>query len=176
TSKVAGLVGPADIEAAITEKTKLVCVTHASNVFGTIIPVAQIGALCRDKGILFMVDAAQTVGALPFSPEALNIDIMAGTGHKALFGLQGTGCLYIREGIEPPALIDGGTGEVDDAIAIPDRFEAGTINMPGIGGLGAGVEFLLETGLDKIRAHEVELIGALIDGIKDIEGIKIIGP
>jgi cysteine desulfurase family protein len=176
TSNVPGLVGPSDVEAAITEKTKLVCVTHASNVFGAILPVKEIGALCRERGILFMVDAAQTVGALPFSPEEMNIDIMAGTGHKALFGLQGTGCLYIKEGIEPPALIDGGTGEVDDEIEIPDRFEAGTINMPGVGGLGTGVEFLLETGLEAIRAHEVELIAALIYGIKDIEGVEIIGP
>ena len=175
SSNVPGYAGADDIRAAITDKTKLVCITHASNVFGTILPVDEIGALCREKGILVMVDAAQTVGALSFSPEGLNIDILAGTGHKALFGLQGTGFLYIREGIEPPALIDGGTGEVDDDIEIPDRFEAGTINMPGIGGLGAGVEFLLETGLDKVRAHELELMGALIDGIKNIEGIKIIG-
>lgn len=176
TSNVAGLVGPDDIRGAITDKTKLVCITHASNVFGAILPVGEIGALCREKGILFMVDAAQTVGALPLSPEALNIDILAGTGHKALFGLQGTGFLYLKAGIEPPALIDGGTGEVDDEIEIPDRFEAGTINMPGIGGLGAGVEFLLEKGLDHVRAHEEELIVALVEGIGEIEGINIIGP
>ncbi len=176
SSDVSGLVGPEDIEAAITDKTKLVCITHASNVFGTLLPVKEIGALCRSRGITFMVDAAQTVGAIPVSPGELNIDILAGTGHKALFGLQGTGFLYLKEGIEPPALVDGGTGEVDDDIELPDRLEAGTMNMPGIGGLGAGIEFLLDTGIDKVRAHEEALINALLDGIKDIEGVKIIGP
>ena len=176
SSNVPGLVGPDDIEAAITEETKLVCVTHASNVFGTLQPVKEIGALCRSRGIVFMVDGAQTVGAIPVSPEELNMDILAGTGHKALFGLQGTGFLYLREGIELPPLVDGGTGEVDDYIEMPDRLEAGTMNMPGIGGLGAGIDFIFKTGLDNVRAREEELIGALIEGIKDIEGVNIIGP
>ncbi len=176
SSSVPGLVGPDDIEAAITDKTKLVCVTHASNVFGALLPIKEIGALCRERGITFMVDGAQTVGALPVNPGELNIDILAGTGHKALFGLQGTGFLYLREGVELPPLVDGGTGEVDDDIDMPDRFEAGTMNMPGIGGLGAGIDFLLDIGLDKVRAHEEGLISALLDGIKDIEGVKIIGP
>ncbi|MBE9531377.1 MAG: aminotransferase class V-fold PLP-dependent enzyme [Proteobacteria bacterium] len=176
SSDVPGVVGASDIEAAITEKTKLVCVTHASNVFGTLLPVKEIGALCRARGILFMVDGSQTVGALPVNPDELNIDILAGTGHKALFGLQGTGFLYLTDGVELPALVDGGTGEVDDDIEMPDRLEAGTMNMPGIGGLGAGIEFLFDIGLDKVRAHEKELITTLIDGIKDIEGLRIIGP
>lgn len=176
SSKTPGIVGASDIEAAITDKTKLVCVTHASNVFGALLPVKEIGELCRKRGILFMVDGAQTVGALEVKPGELNIDILAGTGHKALFGLQGTGFLYLASGIEPPALVDGGTGEIDDLLDMPDRFEAGTMNMPGIGGLGAGIEFILKTGLDNIRAHEELLIGSLIDGIKDIDGVRIIGP
>ena len=164
TSGVAGLVGADDIEAVITEKTKLVCITHASNVFGTLQSVKEIGALCRERDITFMVDGSQTVGALPVHPEELNIDILAGTGHKALFGLQGTGFLYLRpRAFEPPALVDGGTGEVDDDLDMPDRLEAGTMNMPGIGGLGAGIEFILDvSGSIRYRAHEEALITALL--------------
>ena len=176
SSKEPGLVKVDDIAGALTDKTKLVCITHASNVFGTIVDVKEIGAFLREKKILFMVDGSQTVGAYQFTPEDYNIDILASTGHKALFGVQGTGFLYLKDGVEPQALIDGGTGEVDDFLDMPERFEAGTMNMPGIGGLGAGVDFLLETGLDKVRAHEEALIEAIIAGLSEIGGIKLIGP
>lgn len=168
-------VEPGDIEKALTGKTKLVCIVHASNVFGTIEPVPEIGELCRGKGITFMVDGAQTAGAVPIDMDSMNIDLFAGTGHKALLGPQGTGFIYMKEGIEPPPLVDGGTGELTDVLEIPDRLETGTINTPGIGGLGAGVEFILNEGLTKIKAYEEKLLGQLIQGLGKIKGVNILG-
>ena len=171
-----GLISPQDVEKAITKHTKLISVVHASNVFGTVLPVTEIGNVCRKKGIIFMIDAAQTAGAMPIDIEALNVDIFAATGHKSLFGPQGTGFLYVKEGIEPLPLVDGGTAEDDDMLEIPDRLEAGTMNTPGIGGLGAGIEFLLNEGVEKIRKHEEGLIRQILDGLKGIKEISIIGP
>lgn len=170
-----GWISPGDIEKAITNNTKLVSVVHASNVFGTVLPVPEIGNVCRKKGIIFMIDGAQTAGAMPIDIEALNIDIFVATGHKSLFGPQGTGFLYVREGIEPLPLVDGGTAEDYDMLEIPDRLESGTMNTPGIGGLGAGIEFLLKEGVENIRRHEEGLIKQILDGLKWIKGISIIG-
>jgi len=170
-----GFVSPGNIEAAITPKTRMVCISHASNVFGTLQPVAVIGAICRDRGVLFMVDGAQTVGAVPVDIEAMSIDILAATGHKALFGPQGTGFLYVREGVEPAPLVNGGTGELEVVLEMPEKLESGTMNTPGIGGLGAGAEFVLGEGVEKIRAHEVSLVKMIIGGLEDIGRISIIG-
>ena len=178
-TKVSGtrpdLVRAGDIEGALTKETRLVAVVHASNVFGTLEPIEEIGALLRKRGIPLMVDAAQTVGAVPIDVHALKIDILVGTGHKALLGPQGTGFVYFREGIEVAPLVDGGTGELDDTLELPERLEAGTINTPGIGGLGAGIDFILEQGLQKIRAHESALTGALLRGLKSIHGVRVLG-
>ncbi len=171
-----GLISLEEVKAAIKAETKLVCITHASNVFGAIQPARDIAKLCKDKGVLFMLDASQTAGALPLDLSTLGADIVAGTGHKALFGPQGTGFLYLAEGIEPLPLLDGGTGEIVDILPLPERLEAGTMNMPGLAGLGAGVDFLLETGIDKVRAHEVTLTVMLLDDLAAIEGLTIIGP
>lgn len=171
-----GFVSPHDIEKAITKRTKVVTVVHASNVFGAVLPIAEIGKICKSRNILFMVDAAQTAGAMPINVEAENIDILAATGHKGLFGPQGTGLVYVREGIEPLPLVDGGTGEDDELIEIPDRLEAGTMNTPGIGGLGAGIEFLLKEGVEKIRQYEEGLVRQILDDLRGIKGINIIGP
>ncbi len=171
-----GLLNPKEIEAAVNRSTKIVCISHASNVFGTIQPIAEIGNLCRKRGVLFMVDGAQTAGVLPMEMEGMNIDIFAATGHKALFGPQGTGFLYLKEGIEPEPLVDGGTGELEVSLEMPDRLESGTMNTPGVGGLGAGVEFLLKEGVGKVRKYEEGLIGRLLEGLKKIKGVKIIGP
>lgn len=170
------LIEPRDIEKALTGKTRLVAIVHASNVFGTIEPVSEIGALLRKKGIPFMVDGAQSVGSIPVDVEGMDIGILAATGHKSLFGPQGTGFLYIKEGLEPPALIDGGTGEGDDVLEIPDRLETGTMNTPGVGGLAVGVEFILKEGVSKIREHEKALIKELMDGLGGIRGAVILGP
>ena len=170
-----GLISPQDVEKAITKHTKLISVVHASNVFGTVLPVTEIGNVCRKKGIIFMIDAAQTAGAMPIDIEALNVDMFAATGHKSLFGPQGTGFLYVKEGIEPLPLVDGGTAEDDDILEIPDRLESGTMNTPGLCGLGGGIEFLLKEGVEKIRKHEEGLIRQILDGLKGIKGISIIG-
>lgn len=170
-----GFLGIKDVEKALTRKTKLVCLSHASNVFGTIQPLKKIGALCRRKGVALMVDAAQSAGAVPIDVKEMNIAILAATGHKALFGPQGTGFLYLKKGLEVTPLIDGGTGEAADDLLMPERLETGTVNTPGIGGLGAGIEFVLNEGVEKIRAHEVELTRQIIEGLKDIPGVSIIG-
>ena len=139
-------------------------------------PVAEIGKICRKKNILFMIDAAQTAGAISIDVEALNVDIFAATGHKSLFGPQGTGLVYVKEGIEPLPLVDGGTAEDNDMLEMPDKLESGTMNTPGIGGLGTGIEFFIKQGVDKIRRHEEGLIRQILDGLSDIKGIEIIGP
>ncbi len=170
-----GFVSLQSVREAITGDTALVAISHASNVFGAIQDIAAIGELCREKNVLFMVDAAQTTGALPVDVSAMNIDILASTGHKSLFGPQGTGFLYVREGIELTPLLEGGTGDAASVLEMPERLEAGTLNTPGIGGLKAGLDFILSTGIDKIRAHEVALMEGLLKGLNTIKGVSIIG-
>ncbi len=164
-----------EIRAAISPSTKLVVITHASNVIGSVQPIAEIGALCAGKGVVFMVDAAQTLGAMAVDVLAMNIGMLAATGHKALFGPQGTGFLYARQGINLGPLIDGGTGEDDSAVDMPEILEAGTMNTPGIAGLGRGIEFVLSEGVDGIRAKEEGFIGEIISGLKAIRGVDVIG-
>lgn len=176
TASREGYIRPGDIERAITKDTRLVSVVHASNVLGTIMPIGEIGEFCRRKGVPLMIDAAQTAGAIPIDVEALKVDILVATGHKALFGPQGTGFVYMREDIEPLPLIDGGTGEGDGVPETPDRFEAGTLNTPGIGGLQAGVEFLLKEGVETIRGYEEGLTLQLLEGLEGIKGVSILGP
>lgn len=171
-----GLLTAADFEKAFTPQTKVLCMAHASNVFGALQPIDSIGALCRKKGAVFIVDGAQTLGAMPVDVQSQNIDVLVATGHKALFGPQGTGFLYVKEGIEPQALINGGTGEADNVLEMPERLESGTMNMPGIAGLHAGVEFVMAQGADKVRAREEALIGGLLTGLARIKGLRIIGP
>ncbi len=170
-----GTVAPDEIGRAIEESTSLVCITHASNLFGTIEPVGEIAEVCHRRGVPLMIDAAQTVGLLPIDVATLGIDIVAATGHKALYGPQGTGFLYVREGIEPLRLIDGGTGEEGETVEMPERYESGTMNTPGIGGLGAGVEFIMSEGVERVRRHEVGLMENLINGLKGMRGVRIIG-
>lgn len=170
------LITPEEVVASLTPDTKLVSIVHGSNVFGTIQPVVEIGRALKGRGVLFMVDAAQTLGAVPVDLTELEVDILVGTGHKSLFGPQGTGFVYLREGVEPRNLLEGGTGDLEDELETPDRFETGTVNTPGIGGLGAGIDFVLGEGIEKIRAHEEKLIGLLIGGLRKVPGVSIIGP
>lgn len=171
-----GFLSPKDIEAALRKNTRLVCISHASNVFGAIQPLAEIGRLCQRRGIIFMVDGAQTVGAMPFDVRANGVDILAATGHKALFGPQGTGFLYLDDGIEAEPLVDGGTGEAGSPMEMPERLEAGTMNTPGIGGLGEGVSFLLDERVAKVREKEEGFISAILAGLSRIKGVNVIGP
>lgn len=171
-----GFVDPGEVRKAIRKNTKVVSIVHASNVFGSIQPIAEIGRVCGESGVIFMADGAQTVGAMEVDVKGMNIDILAATGHKALFGPQGTGFIYVREGIEPEPLVSGGTGELDAVLEMPERLESGTMNTPGIGGLAAGADFVLGEGVEKIRAFEERLVEMLLRGLGSIKGIRIIGP
>jgi cysteine desulfurase/selenocysteine lyase len=175
-----GLVDWKDIRAALRRNTRVVAVSHCSNVTGAIQPVAEIGAMARKSGLLFLVDAAQSAGAVPIDVDAMKIDLLAVPGHKGLFGPQGTGILYVGEGVELRPLIVGGTGGFSSAAeqpeALPERFESGTMNMPGIAGLKAGVEFVRSTGIGEIRRKEVLLVTQLLEGVAGIPGIVTYSP
>jgi len=164
----------------IKPKTTLVVLLHASNVVGTIMPIKEIGQITRERKIPLLVDAAQTAGVYPIDVEELNIDMLAFTGHKGLLGPQGTGGLYIREGIKLEPLKEGGTGGESiletQPSNLPDRYEAGTLNTPGLVGLGAGVSFILSEGVEKIRAKEIALTQCLIKKLSAIPEIEIYGP
>ena len=169
-----------DLADVIKPNTKLIAVLHASNVVGTIMPIKEIGEVAKEKRIPLLVDAAQTAGVYPIDVEELGIDMLAFTGHKGLLGPQGTGGLYIREGIELEPLKEGGTGGESiletQPSNLPDRYEAGTLNAPGLAGLGAGVSFILSEGVDKIRAKEIALTKRLIDKLSEIPEVEIYGP
>ena len=168
------------VEKMIRQDTGLIVMLHASNVTGTIMPIREVGAVAREYNIPFLVDAAQTAGVIPIDVESDNIDMLAFTGHKGLMGPQGTGGLYIRQGIDLRPLLEGGTGgdsklerQPDD---LPDRYEAGTLNVSGIAGLGASVKFILNEGVEKIREHEKNLTAYALEKLSSIAGIKIYGP
>jgi cysteine desulfurase family protein len=176
-SKETGVLSAQDIEGAITKDTKLVAVTHASNVTGIIQPIEEYGAIVRKHGLIFMVDAAQTAGKFPIDVHAGNIDLLAFSGHKGLFGPPGTGVLYVGDRVDLDTLREGGTGSQseleDQPSALPDRYESGTLNSIGIGGLGAGLEYIFTQGLDKIHAHEQRLTETLIQGLLHIPGVTL---
>ncbi|MCX5847642.1 MAG: aminotransferase class V-fold PLP-dependent enzyme [Deltaproteobacteria bacterium] len=177
-----GELDPQDILSAIQKNTKAVFLTHASNVTGTIMPIREVGKITRDHGIIFCIDAAQTAGVIPIHVDEMNIDLLAFTGHKSLYGPQGTGGLYIRKGLEKEIqpLMVGGTGSRSEFEKqpdfMPDKYESGTPNGVGIAGLGAGAEYIFERGVDNIRARETMLTQHFLDGLKSIGGIHIYGP
>ncbi|SHK04423.1 aminotransferase class V-fold PLP-dependent enzyme [Tepidibacter formicigenes] len=175
-----GELDPNKIKDAIKDNTKLIVTTHSSNVCGTIIDIDSIGKIAREMNIIYLVDAAQTAGVYDIDVEKMNVDMLALPGHKGLLGPQGTGVLYIKEGIKLNQLREGGTGSKSEELTqpdiIPDRYESGTPNTPGIAGLNEGVKFILKEGIDKIRNHEEELTQYFIEGLKEIPMIKIYGP
>lgn len=175
-----GFIDPLAIRRACVEKTRMVVLTHCSNVTGTLQPIEEIGPWCRREGILFLVDAAQSAGFFTIDVEAMGIDLLAVPGHKGLLGPQGTGFLYVREGLKPIPLIYGGTGGNSHSElppeTMPERLESGTLNTPGIAGLKAGIDFLNEEGIAAVRAHEQELMARLIEGLREIPGCSIYGP
>jgi cysteine desulfurase family protein len=172
-----GVVSAQDIERAITKDTKLVVMTHASNVTGVIQPIEEYGAIARKHNPIFMVDAAQIAGKYPLDVKAGNIDLLAFSGHKGLFGPPGTGVLYIGERVELDSLREGGTGShselEEQPLDLPYRYESGTVNSVGISGLGAGLKYIFSEGLEKIRAHEQFLTARLIEGLSHIPGVTL---
>ena len=177
-----GMLDPASVEAAIRPNTRLVALNHASNVVGTLLPVAEVGALCRERGLLLLVDAAQTGGAYPLDMQADQIDLLGFTGHKSLGGPMGTGGLIVGERVDETELnplIRGGTGSRSEHELqpdfLPDMCESGTPNVVGLAGLEAGVRWVLERGVGAIRAHEVALTRTLIDELRSIPGVTVYG-
>jgi cysteine desulfurase family protein len=173
----AGFVEPDEIRKRFKPNTKLVIINHASNVLGTVQPIAEIGSYCREAGIPFAIDASQSAGKIPIDIEAQNVDIVAFTGHKSLLGPTGTGGLYVREGIEIRHTRAGGTG-VRSAVRThldeyPFRLEYGTHNTVGIAGLYTGLKWVLDKGLDAIHEHEMKLTEMLRDGLAAIPGVKM---
>jgi cysteine desulfurase / selenocysteine lyase len=176
-----GFVDPGDIERAIRSYTRLIVLSHASNVVGTVLPVAEVGRIAREHGVPLLVDAAQSAGCYPIDVEAMNIDLLAFSGHKSLFGPQGTGGLYIRQGLEShlEPLKYGGTGSYSEhenqPDFLPDKYESGTPNTVGLAGLGAGVRFVMQEGLSNIRQKEERLTKLLLDGLATIPGVDTYG-
>ncbi|MCK5850596.1 MAG: aminotransferase class V-fold PLP-dependent enzyme [Kiritimatiellae bacterium] len=164
-----GFIDPLDLRKAICSATKLVVVTHASNVLGTIQPVADFVDICAKKGVALLLDAAQSVGEIPIDVESLGVDMMAFPGHKALLGPQGTGGLYVRDGIELSNWREGGTGTESAMPTQPDNYpaklEAGTQNLPGLIGMGEGVKYLESRGIKEIHEHCMNLIQRVIDAL-----------
>jgi cysteine desulfurase/selenocysteine lyase len=176
----AGRLPLADLKAALSGGAKAVVVCHGSNVSGTLAPLAEIGALARAAGALFVVDAAQTAGREDIDVDAMSIDVLAFSGHKSLFGPQGTGGLYVREGLAIQPLRYGGTGSLSESDRQPDFYpdclESGTHNTPGLAGLLAGVRYIKSCGLAAIRRRENELTQALLTGLAVIPGLTVYGP
>jgi len=173
----------ADLESAVRSSTRLIALTHASNVTGVIFPVAEVGRLARQRDLLLLVDAAQTAGAYPIDVQADAIDLLAFTGHKSLYGPMGTGGLVIGDRVDAGLLAPlkrGGTGSRSEREEqpefLPDLCESGTLNAVGLAGLAAGVHWLLAQGVAHIRAHESALTAQLLAGLGAIPGVTIHGP
>ncbi|MEG0308603.1 MAG: aminotransferase class V-fold PLP-dependent enzyme [Clostridium sp.] len=170
-----------DIYKYIQPNTKAIIMTHSSNVCGTILPLYEIGTLCKNHNLHFIVDTAQTAGFLPIDMKQMNIDILCFTGHKSLLGPQGIGGFLISDALAKVTspLIEGGTGSLSEYEIqpeyMPDKFEGGTLNIPGIFGLNASLKFLKETGIENLRAHECFLTQIFLDKLQDIKGLNIIG-
>ncbi|MGM0471260.1 MAG: aminotransferase class V-fold PLP-dependent enzyme [Bacillota bacterium] len=181
-SDQAGRIDAADIAAALQDNTKLVVLTHASNVVGTLTPVAEIGELAAQEDFYFILDTAQTAGVYELDFAELNLDVLAFTGHKGLLGPTGTGGLAISKqaAAEMEPLIEGGTGSISDKEYqpdfLPDKFESGTMNTVGLAGLQAGVNFIQQEGIDQIRKHELDLTAQLLAGLEKLEKVTVYGP
>ncbi|SKC76010.1 aminotransferase class V-fold PLP-dependent enzyme [Maledivibacter halophilus] len=176
-----GELDPRNIIEYIKENTKAVIMTHASNVCGTILRLEEVGSICSEKGIVFIVDTAQTAGFCKIDYEILKADAIAFTGHKGLLGPQGIGGFIINDKLarEIDTFIEGGTGSLSEHELqpeyMPDKFEAGTMNIPGIFGLNAALKYILEKGIDFIREKELYLLENFLNEIYDIQDIEIIG-
>jgi cysteine desulfurase/selenocysteine lyase len=177
-----GLVDPDDIRKAIGPETRLIAITHVSNVTGTVQPIREIGKIAREHAVPFIVDAAQSAGHVPIDVQADCVDLLAAPGHKALLGPLGTGFLYIRPGMEKHlrTLREGGTGSVSENDRqpdfMPDKYEPGSHNAIGIIGLGEGLKYIAEQTVEKLAAHDLDLVRTFIEGISNVEGLTYFGP
>ncbi|MFA6000777.1 MAG: aminotransferase class V-fold PLP-dependent enzyme [Thermoleophilia bacterium] len=180
TTDSTGRLEPEDIVSAIRPETRLVVLTHASNITGVIQPIDEINNVLLEKGVPLLLDAAQSAGTLKLDMKSMPVGMMACTGHKSLLGPQGVGLLYISPELELASVRQGGTGthsdEAQDELARPDRYECGTLNTPGIAGLGAGITYIEEKGLKQITDHKNMLTAALHEGLLDIENVTVYGP
>ena len=176
-----GFIDVSDVKNSIKDNTKLIVLSHASNVTGSIQPLKEIGALCKEKNIYFIIDSAQSAGTIPISINQLNANAIAFTGHKSLLGPQGTGGFIIDDklNVETKPLLSGGTGSLSHSFVqpdfLPDKFECGTLNMPGIIGLSSAINFINKTGILGIQEKIKYLRKKLYIGINNIEGFKIYG-
>jgi cysteine desulfurase family protein len=176
-----GIVDPDDVQRALRPTTKLVVMIHASNVTGCLQPVAEVGRMLHDHGALFLVDAAQSLGHVPISAWGLGADLIAAPGHKGLLGPLGTGILYVAPGVETKlqSVRQGGTGslshEDQQPELLPDKYEAGNLNMPGIFGLAAALANLAQRGVDDLRRHIEDLTALLLEGFADSPGVRLLG-
>ena len=168
-----------DMKKAVKENTKAIVCTNGSNLTGNYVDLKPIGTFAREKGILFVVDASQTAGVFPIDVQDMCIDVLCFTGHKGLLGPQGTGGLYVREGLEVRPLKCGGSGvqtfSKTHPVQMPTALEAGTLNGHGIAGLNASLSYLEKVGIDTIRVREQELMKRFYEGVKDIPGITVYG-
>jgi len=175
-----GTLNAEDVEANLCPNTRLMAMLHASNVLGTVLPIAEIGRIAHCHGVPFLVDAAQTAGVYPIDMEAMRVDLLAFAGHKGLYGPHGTGGLVVGPGTTLETWVEGGSGIESESetmpAALPARLGAGTQNAAGIAGLLAGVRFVLEQGVERIRAHEMEMARLLIEGLQEVPGLAILGP
>lgn len=175
-----GLIDAEALRQACLPGTRLLVMNHCSNVSGTLQPIAEIGSWCRERGILFMVDAAQSAGIVAIDVNDMAIDLLAVPGHKSLLGPPGTGFLYVRPGLTLRPLLYGGTGTFSQSAAqpeeMPERLESGTLNTVGLAGLKAGIEFIESIGLEHIRQHEQALFKILREGLVSVPGATLYGP
>jgi selenocysteine lyase/cysteine desulfurase len=177
-----GGLDPVDVEAAIRPNTVMIALNHASNVIGTLLPVAKVGHIARERDLLLLVDAAQTGGAYRVDVQTDLVDLLAFTGHKSLYGPMGTGGLIIGERVDVKRLRplkQGGTGSNSELEEqpdfLPDMCESGTPNAVGLAGLAAGVHWVLDQGVESIRDHEVAITQRLIDGLREIDAVTVYG-
>jgi len=175
-----GLVSERDVARAMRPNTRLVALAHCSNVTGTVQPIGEIARSARQGGALLLVDAAQSAGYFPLDMEEDGIDLLAAPGHKGLYGPPGTGILALAEGLRLEPLQVGGTGgnasSPDQPEELPERFESGTTNTPALAGLKAGLDFLLETGMEAVRAKGKLLVEQLLEGLRATPGVTVYGP
>lgn len=168
-----------NISSQIRENTKAVILNHISNLTGYIMDIEAVGKLCREKNLIFILDVSQSAGFTKIDVEKAGINILCFTGHKSLFGIQGTGGIYVEEGILLNPLLEGGTGSFSKLSrqpkVMPELLESGTLNTPGILSLGAGIDFINSVGLDKIQEHEYKLTKLFIDEVSKIKNIVIYG-